>query len=90
MAFGLVMIAALPSLLCWYIAWTIIGIGMALGLYDAAIATIGRLLGSGARPAIVGVMLMAGFASTVGWPMGGGHVQVFGWRITALCRKASD
>jgi MFS family permease len=84
MAFGLAVLAALPSLPGWYIAWTIIGIGMSLGLYDAAFATIGRLLGTGARPAIVGVTLMAGFASTVGWPMGVGLVQLFGWRLTVL------
>ena len=88
MAIGLAALAALPSLSGWYIAWTIIGIGMAFGLYDAAFATIGRLLGNGARPAIVGVTLMAGFASTVGWPMGVGLVQLFGWRMTALSYAA--
>jgi MFS family permease len=84
MALGLIVLAGFPSLTGWYVAWTIMGVGMALGLYDAAFATIGRLLGTGARPAIVGVTLMAGFASTVGWPMGVGLVQLFGWRITAL------
>jgi MFS family permease len=88
MACGLAVLAALPSLPGWYIAWTIIGIGMALGLYDAAFATIGRLLGTGARPVIVGVTLMAGFASTVGWPMGVGLVQLFGWRLTVLSYAA--
>jgi hypothetical protein len=85
MAFGLAVLAALPTLPGWYIAWTIVGVGMALGLYDAAFATIGRLLGNNSRPAIVGVTLMAGFASTVGWPMGVGLVQLLGWRMTALC-----
>jgi MFS family permease len=84
MALGLVLLAGFPSLAGWYIAWTIIGVGMALGLYDAAFATIGRHLGTGARPAIVGVTLMAGFASPIGWPMGVGLVQRFGWRITVL------
>ncbi len=88
MAVGLVVMAAFPSLPGWYIAWTIIGIGMALGLYDAAFATIGRLLGGAARPAIVGVTLMAGFASTVGWPMGVVLVQLLGWRMTALSYAA--
>lgn len=61
---------------------------MALGLYDAAFATIGRLLGNGAGPAIVDVTLMTGFASTVGWPMGVGLVHLLGWRMTALCYAA--
>jgi MFS family permease len=83
MSAGLALMAALPTLPGWYLAWTVIGVGMALGLYDAAFATIGRLLGSQSRPCIVGATLMAGFASTVGWPMGAWLIQLSGWR-TAL------
>jgi MFS family permease len=88
MAAGLLVMAALPGLSGWYIAWSIIGVGMAMGLYDAAFATIGRLLGGEARPAIVGVTLMAGFASTVGWPAGVALVQRFDWRATLLIYAA--
>ncbi len=84
MAAGLLILAAIPTLPGWYIAWTVIGAGMALGLYDAAFATIGRLLGLDARPAIVGVTLLAGFASTVGWPAGVALIHQFGWRTTAV------
>jgi MFS family permease len=84
MSAGLALMAALPNLIGWYLAWTVIGVGMALGLYDAAFATIGRLLGGQARPCIVGATLMAGFASTVGWPMGAWLIQLFGWRTTLL------
>jgi MFS family permease len=84
MAAGLLVLAAMPTLPGWYLAWTIIGAGMALGLYDAAFATIGRLLGLDARPAIVGVTLLAGFASTVGWPTGVALIHQFGWRATAV------
>jgi hypothetical protein len=82
MATGLLVLAAWPGLVGWYAAWTVIGAGMALGLYDAAFATIGGLLGVEARPAIVGVTLLAGFASTVGWPVGVALVQRFDWRAT--------
>ena len=84
MAAGLVLLAAVPTLPGWYLAWTVIGAGMALGLYDAAFATIGRLLGLDARPAIVGVTLLAGFASTIGWPTGVALIHQFGWRATAV------
>ncbi len=84
MAAGLLLLAAVPTLPGWYLAWTVIGAGMALGLYDAAFATIGRLLGLEARPAIVGVTLLAGFASTVGWPTGVALIHQFGWRATAV------
>ena len=84
MAAGLVLLAAVPTLPGWYLAWTVIGAGMALGLYDAAFATIGRLLGLDARPVIVGVTLLAGFASTIGWPTGVALIHQFGWRATAV------
>ncbi|MSO91493.1 MAG: MFS transporter [Acetobacteraceae bacterium] len=82
LALGLVVMASVPNLMGWYLGWTIEGLGMALGLYDAAFATIGRLLGSAARPCIVGVTLIAGFASTLGWPMGVALEEAVGWRAT--------
>ncbi len=80
MAGGLAIMAALPGVVGWYLGWTVTGAGMALGLYDATFATIGRLLPEAARPAIVGVTMMAGFASTVGWPLGTALVHLLGWR----------
>ncbi len=79
-AAGLTLMATGHSIPLWYLAWMITGVGMAMGLYDAAFGTLGRLLGNEARPAIVGVTLMAGFASTVGWPLGTYLVGHFGWR----------
>ena len=81
-AAGLALLAASPSVAVWYIAWGITGFGMAMGLYDAAFGTLGRLLGNHARPAIVGVTLMAGFASTLGWPTGTWLVVHVGWRAS--------
>ncbi|HNE71710.1 MAG TPA: MFS transporter, partial [Giesbergeria sp.] len=51
-----------------FAAWALIGIAMGSGLYEAAFATLVRLYGQGARGAITGITLLAGFASTVGWP----------------------
>jgi len=50
-------------------AWAVLGIGMALGLYDAGFATLTALYGREARGPITGITLIAGFASTVGWPL---------------------
>lgn len=85
---GLLLLASSNGLVVWYAAWTVLGVGMALGLYDTAFSTIGRLLGQGARPAILGVTLMAGFAGTIGWPAGTWLVAAYGWRI-ALCLFAA-
>lgn len=87
-ASGLALLALLPGLAGWYAAWTVIGIGMALGLYDAAFATTGRQLGAAARPVILGITLLGGFASTVGWPLGAWLFAAIGWRQTALVYAA--
>jgi predicted MFS family arabinose efflux permease len=77
---GLALLASAGGVATWYVAWTVLGLGMAMGLYDTAFATIGRLLGDAARPAIIGVTFMAGFASTIGWPVGTWLVAQHGWR----------
>lgn len=84
LAAGLVVLATARGLPQWYVGWTVLGAGMSLGLYDAAFATIGRLLGRGATPVITGVTLFAGFASTLGWPAGSYLVDALGWRETLL------
>ncbi|MGO8917395.1 MAG: MFS transporter, partial [Stellaceae bacterium] len=61
-------------------AWGVLGVGMALGLYDTAFATLAGLYGGGARSAITGITLIAGFASTIGWPATSLFNDAFGWR----------
>jgi predicted MFS family arabinose efflux permease len=41
-----------------------------------------RIYGQDARPAITGITLIAGFASTVGWPLSGWILSYWGWRET--------
>lgn len=83
-AAGLSLLATAQGLVQWYLGWSVLGIGMALGLYDAAFASIGRLLGRAGAPAITGVTLFAGFASTLGWPAGSLLLDGIGWRATLL------
>src|SRR5882762_3197790 len=59
-------------------------IGMATGLYDPAFATLTRLYGREARASITGITLIAGFASTVGWPASAWFEHAFGWREACL------
>ncbi len=79
-ALGLATMAAWPSLPGWYAGWCIAGLGMACGLYDAGFATAGRALGAAARPTITGITMIAGFASTLGWPVGALLLPQLGWR----------
>ena len=63
-----------------FAAWALIGIAMGSGLYEAAFATLVRLYGQGARGAITGITLVAGFASTVGWPLTAWMEATWDWR----------
>ncbi len=79
-ALGQAMLAISANMALWYLAWTVIGVGMAMGLYDAAFATLGGLLGQEAGPTITGVTLVAGFASSIFWTLGAVLLGAFGWR----------
>jgi len=80
LALGQAILAVSPNLTVWYVGWAILGIGMAMGLYDAAFATVGTLLGREAGPTITGITLLAGFASTVFWSLGSAVIGHTGWR----------
>jgi MFS family permease len=84
MAFGLITLALAHSVPVLWLAWLIMGLGMGLGLYDTAFAALGRIYGSAARPAITGITLIAGFASTVGWPLTAWGASELGWRETCV------
>lgn len=79
-ASGLVLLAAAPDLIVWYIGWTVLGAGMSAGLYDAAFATVGRLLGTESAAVITGITLFGGLASTIFWPLGVALLPALGWR----------
>ncbi len=77
---GLLSVASGPLLL--FAAWIVIGVGMGMGLYEAAFATLTRIHGMAARKSITGITLIAGFASTVGWPLTAWLEARYGWRVT--------
>ena len=81
---GLAALAAATGWLSLFLAWAVLGAGMALGLYDAGFATLTALYGSKARGAITGITLFAGFASTVSWPLSALLNDWLGWRETCL------
>lgn len=81
---GLVALAFASGWTGLVLAWTILGIGMGFGLYEAAFATVAGLYGRDARNAITGITLFAGFASTVGWPTSAIFIDTFGWRGACL------
>jgi MFS family permease len=84
LAGGLLVLAAANGVAVLAVAWALLGVGMALGLYDAGFAALAALYGHNARGPITGITLFAGFASTVSWPLTTVLNDAFGWRETLL------
>jgi len=84
LAAGLALLGAADHVAMLFAAWCILGAGMAMGLYDAAFAALVRIYGVDARKPITGITLIAGFASTVGWPLSAFLDAQIGWRGACL------
>jgi MFS family permease len=83
-ALGLVLLALAQGPWGLFAAWAVLGLAMGAGLYEAAFATLVRLYGQAARNPITGITLIAGFASTVGWPLSAWLLSQHGWRGACL------
>lgn len=84
LAAGLALLAAAQGPVVLLLGWLVMGLGISMGLYDAAFATLAGLYGRAARGPITGITLIAGFASTVGWPVSAVLEEVVGWRGACL------
>jgi predicted MFS family arabinose efflux permease len=80
-AVGLLLLSFAQGAAVLIAAWMLLGIGMGMGLYEAAFATLARIYGAGARKSITGITLIAGFASTLGWPLTSWLDSEYGWRV---------
>jgi len=89
LAGGLTLLGFTYSIPMLIAAWILLGIGMGYGLYDAAFGALGRIYGEAARGPITGITLIAGFASTVGWPLTAYGLAHIGWRDTCLAWAAA-
>lgn len=83
-AAGLGLLAIAPTPLILFTGWAVIGLGMGIGLYEAGFATLAGIYGKDARGPITGITLIAGFASTVGWPLSGLMLASWGWREACI------
>ena len=83
-AAGLTALAFAQGPVGLFAAWAILGVAMAAGLYEAAFAALVYLYGRDARASITGITLVAGFASTVGWPLSAWLELEWGWRAACL------
>ncbi len=80
LAGGLALLAMAQGFWTLCLAWAVLGLGMTMGLYDAAFAALAWLYEGNARGPITGITLIAGFASTLGWPLSAVMLAEWGWR----------
>ncbi len=83
-ATGLILIGVSTHLVGVFAGWFVMGIGMGIGLYDSAFASLAAIYGRDARTPITGITLIAGFASTIGWPLSAVMEAEFGWRFACF------
>ena len=81
---GLALMACSWDVTSLTIAWLVLGVGMSMGLYEAAFSALTAAYGRESRASITGITLIAGFASTVGWPITGFLESAIGWRGACL------
>lgn len=84
LAVGCLLMADAHSLVAWYSAWLLTGIGMRLSLYDALFAALVNLYGKQARRTISRITLTGGLASVVFWPLGEALLAAMSWREALL------
>ncbi|MGB0506857.1 MAG: MFS transporter [Pikeienuella sp.] len=87
-AFGLVCLSLTQGYPLFLLFWAIIGISCAGCLYEPCFAFITRVKGSEARKAITIVTLIAGFASTLCYPVADYLASNYGWRVALQCFAA--
>jgi MFS family permease len=81
-AIGLGLLGSSTGMTSLFASWLVIGVGMSAGLYEAAFSTLAGIYGRDARRSITGITLIAGFASTVCWPLSAYMDVTLGWRAT--------
>ncbi|MFW5641903.1 MAG: MFS transporter [Roseicyclus sp.] len=77
---GLALLTRVETLWQFYAVWAVMGLAMSLTLYDAAFALVIRGRHETARAAITAITLVAGFASTIAYPLTAWVSESAGWR----------
>ena len=80
LATGLSLLALAQGLGLLLLAYAVLGLGMATGMFEVAFAAIVRIFGKKSHNALVGVTMVAGFASVAGWTISVFVEARYGWR----------
>lgn len=85
---GVVLLALAHDPMMYMVAWAVIGLAMSACLYDTSFAAIARFAGHSTRKAISTMTLIAGFSSTLIWPLTALLLTHFNWREVVLIDAA--
>lgn len=77
---GLLLLSQVSSAWQLYAVWALLGVAMAMTLYEPAFAVITRAFPRDYRKAITVLTLFGGLASTVFWPLTQALIDGLGWR----------
>ena len=80
LAAGLSLLALAQGLGLLLLAYAVLGLGMATGMFEGALAALVRIFGKKSHTALVGVTMVAGFASVAGWTISVFVEARYGWR----------
>ncbi|MEM7267995.1 MAG: MFS transporter [Pseudomonadota bacterium] len=86
---ALIFLASVQSQTVFYATWAIIGFCCAGCLYEPCFAFLTRVKGENARGAITMVTLVAGFASSISYPVADALAGAYGWRFAATVFAAA-
>lgn len=85
---ALLLVAAAPNLVVFFLAWVLAGFAQAATLYPPAFAVITRWYGSRRVKPLTTITLVGGLASTVFAPIIAGLIASCGWRMTYVILAA--
>ena len=80
----LLMLSMVSALWQFYVIWAVIGATMSGCLYEPCFAIVTRARGKDAKRAIIFITLLAGFASTISFPVTHTLAENLGWRTTLV------
>lgn len=83
-AASLAVMAAAPGPVVLGAGVLLMGVGLAVGMYETPFAILVSRYGDQARGSITGVALLGGLGSTIGWPTTLAMEHLFGWRGACL------
>lgn len=81
---GLSILAASTSVEMLFVAWALIGVGAAMGNYDAAFATVVTFFGDKSNKIIAGITVFVGLSSTISWPLNAWVIENFSWQLAVM------